>query len=182
MYLYSVLLFMFTCLVFMYVFLVFAFFPLSYYEFCFLAYCILLLLTVLSFSCLCFFFFKQNTVYEMRISDWSSDVCSSDLLSQTPTVCGGEDNPPVTVYDPSGPYTDPNARIDLATGLAPLRARWVEERGDTEPLAQLSSEFGRGREGDVRLDAVRFPNRRLPRVAKRSEAHTSELPSLMRTP
>src|SRR3546814_13613169 len=85
-------------------------------------------------------------------------------LSQTPTLFGGEDNPPVTVYDPSGPYTDPNARLDLATGLAPLRARWVEERGDTEPLAQLSSEFGRGREGHVRLDAVRFPHRRLPRV------------------
>src|SRR3546814_4858008 len=91
---------------------------------------------------------------------------SEITLSQTPTLFGGEDNPPDTVYDPSGPYTDPNARIDLATGLAPLRARWVEERGDTEPLAQLSSEFGRGREGDVRLDAVRFPNRRLPRVAK----------------
>src|SRR3546814_17047823 len=30
-------------------------------------------------SCLCFFFFKQKTAYEMRISDWSSDVCSSDL-------------------------------------------------------------------------------------------------------
>src|SRR3546814_9545059 len=29
----------------------------------------------------CFFFFKQKTAYEMRISDWSSDVCSSDLLS-----------------------------------------------------------------------------------------------------
>src|SRR3546814_7783546 len=31
-------------------------------------------------SCVCFFFFKQKTAYEMRISDWSSDVCSSDLL------------------------------------------------------------------------------------------------------
>src|SRR3546814_5927407 len=30
-------------------------------------------------KCLCFFFFKQKTAYEMRISDWSSDVCSSDL-------------------------------------------------------------------------------------------------------
>src|SRR3546814_4558632 len=30
--------------------------------------------------CFCFFFFKQKTAYEMRISDWSSDVCSSDLL------------------------------------------------------------------------------------------------------
>jgi len=87
-------------------------------------------------------------------------------LTQTPTLFGGEDNPPVTVYDPSGPYTDPDARIDLATGLAPLRANWIEERGDTELLSQLSSEFGRGRDGNARLDAVRFPNRRLPRIAK----------------
>src|SRR3546814_9839673 len=34
-------------------------------------------------NCVCFFFFKQKTAYEMRISDWSSDVCSSDLLSRT---------------------------------------------------------------------------------------------------
>src|SRR3546814_21030283 len=95
-------------------------------------------------------------------------------LSQTPTLFGGEDNPPVTVYDPSGPYTDPNARIDLATGLAPLRARWDEARGDTEPLAQLGSEFGRCSEGDVRLDALRFPNRRLTRVAK-AGAHGSQM-------
>ena len=86
-------------------------------------------------------------------------------LTQTPTLFGGEDNPPVTVYDPSGPYTDPDAKIDLATGLAPLRARWIEERGDTKQLSRLSSEFGRGREDNARLDAVRFPNRRLPRVA-----------------
>src|SRR3546814_2556780 len=33
------------------------------------------------FVCLLFFFFKQKTAYEMRISDWSSDVCSSDLFS-----------------------------------------------------------------------------------------------------
>jgi phosphomethylpyrimidine synthase len=88
------------------------------------------------------------------------------VQSQTPTLFGGEDNPPVTVYDPSGPYTDPDATIDLAAGLAPLRARWIEERGDTEPLPRLSSAFGRDREVDARLDAVRFPNRALPRVAK----------------
>ncbi|HEY5970603.1 MAG TPA: phosphomethylpyrimidine synthase ThiC [Pseudoxanthomonas sp.] len=87
-------------------------------------------------------------------------------LSQTPTLFGGEENPPVTVYDPSGPYTDPGARIDLSTGLPALRAKWIEERGDTELLPQLSSEFGRGRETNARLDAVRFPNRMLPRVAK----------------
>lgn len=87
-------------------------------------------------------------------------------LSQTPTLFGGEENTPVTVYDPSGPYTDPDVRIDLAAGLAPLRAKWIEERGDTQLLSQLSSEFGRGRETNPRLDAVRFPNRLLPRVAK----------------
>jgi phosphomethylpyrimidine synthase len=88
------------------------------------------------------------------------------VQSQTPTLFGGEENPPITVYDPSGPYTDPDARIDLSTGLPALRAKWIEERGDTELLPQLSSEFGRGRETNVRLDAVRFPSRTLPRVAK----------------
>jgi phosphomethylpyrimidine synthase len=87
-------------------------------------------------------------------------------LAQTPTLFGGEANPPVTIYDPSGPYTDPDARIDLSAGLSPLRARWVEERGDTERLLALSSEFGRAREANAKLDAVRFPNRALPRRAK----------------
>ena len=87
-------------------------------------------------------------------------------LSQTPTIFGGEENPPVTVYDTSGPYTDPNASIDLAIGLPALRARWIEERGDTELLSQLSSEFGRGRESNAKLSAVRFPGRTLPRRAK----------------
>jgi phosphomethylpyrimidine synthase len=87
-------------------------------------------------------------------------------LAQTPTLFGGEVNAPVTIYDPSGPYTDPDANIDLAAGLVALRAGWIEERGDTERLAALSSEFGRGREGNAKLDAVRFPNRALPRRAK----------------
>jgi len=86
--------------------------------------------------------------------------------TRTPTLFGGEDNPPVTVYDTSGPYSDPGARIDLAAGLPPLRARWIEERGDTEALPALSSSFGRGREADPRLEPVRFPARPLPRRAR----------------
>ncbi|MUV12772.1 phosphomethylpyrimidine synthase ThiC [Noviluteimonas gilva] len=85
---------------------------------------------------------------------------------RTPTLFGGEDNPPITVYDTSGPYTDPAANIDLAAGLPALRARWIEERNDTEALAGLSSEFGRAREHDPRLSAVRFPGRILPRRAR----------------
>ena len=86
-------------------------------------------------------------------------------LTRTPTLFGGEENHPVTVYDTSGPYTDPQANIDLAAGLAAVRSAWIEERGDTEQLAGLSSEFGRGRQHDGRLDAVRFPGRTLPRRA-----------------
>ncbi len=87
-------------------------------------------------------------------------------LTRTPTLFGGEHNPPLTVYDTSGPYTDPDVRIDLSAGLPALRARWIEERGDSERLDGLSSAFGRGREHDPKLDAVRFPARRLPRRAR----------------
>jgi multidrug efflux pump len=64
-------------------------------------------------------------------------------LSNTPRTVGFEKNAPLAVYDTSGPYTDPEADIDLARGLAALRARWIAERGDTEVLGGLSSAFGR---------------------------------------
>ncbi|MBW8311649.1 MAG: phosphomethylpyrimidine synthase ThiC [Rhizobium sp.] len=87
-------------------------------------------------------------------------------LSPTPRVFGvQEPNAPFTVYDTSGPYTDPDARIDLATGLPALRAAWIAERGDSAPLPGLSSDFGRERAADARLDAVRFPALRPPRRA-----------------
>ena len=86
-------------------------------------------------------------------------------LAPTSTLFGGEDNAPLAVYDCSGAYTDPDIRIDLARGLSPLRASWIAERGDTEVLAGLSSEFGRKREHDPRLDAVRFGSRLQPRRA-----------------
>ena len=56
-----------------------------------------------------------------------------------------------------GPYSDPQASIDIRGGLPALRARWIAERGDTEELAGLSSEFGRGRASDKALDELRFP-------------------------
>ncbi|MFC4726667.1 phosphomethylpyrimidine synthase ThiC [Coralloluteibacterium thermophilus] len=87
-------------------------------------------------------------------------------LADTPRIgLPPEPNAPFTVYDTSGPYTDPDRTIDLAVGLPPLRAAWIAERGDSEPLGGLSSDFGRAREADARLDAVRFPARRAPRRA-----------------
>ena len=75
----------------------------------------------------------------------------------TPTAMGGEKNPPIYVYDCSGPYSDPQAKIDIRSGLPALRAAWVAERGDVEELSGLSSEFGRQRAADGALDELRFP-------------------------
>ena len=87
--------------------------------------------------------------------------------SDTPTGFGGEKNPPIFVYDCSGPYTDPKAKIDVRTGLSALRQAWIEERGDTEVLPGLSSQFGRERAADTKLDELRFPGlHRQPRRAK----------------
>jgi phosphomethylpyrimidine synthase len=94
--------------------------------------------------------------------------------ANTQTLAGVVENLPITVYDTSGPYSDPNVDINLAAGLAPLRARWIEARGDTEALSALSSAFGREREHNARMDSVRFPNRPLPRRAK-SGANVSQM-------
>ncbi len=86
--------------------------------------------------------------------------------ADTHTDAGVEKNPPIWVYDTSGPYTDPNARIDIRKGLPPLRAAWIEERHDTESLPQASSEYGRSRLTDPKLAEVRFDLTRKPRRAK----------------
>ncbi len=86
--------------------------------------------------------------------------------AQTQTLFGGEVNPPITVYDTSGPYTDPDYQVDLAAGLPPLRAAWIAERADTEQLTGLSSAFGRQRAADAKLDAFRFTGIRAPHRAK----------------
>jgi phosphomethylpyrimidine synthase len=85
-------------------------------------------------------------------------------ISQTPT--GDEPNPPIFVYDTSGPYTDPSVRIDIRAGLPALRAGWIAERGDTEELTGLSSAYGRAREADAEVAGLRFDLKRRPLRAK----------------
>ena len=75
-------------------------------------------------------------------------------------------NEDITVYDTSGPYTDPSVEIDINKGLPRMRERWVEERDDTEVLSDITSEYGRMRRDDKSLDAIRFPVSHLPRRAK----------------
>jgi phosphomethylpyrimidine synthase len=86
--------------------------------------------------------------------------------SDTPAIFGVEKNPPLYVYDTSGPYTDPAVSIDIRSGLAPLRQKWIEERNDTEALAGPSSSYGRERLADPKLAQLRFNLKRNPRRAK----------------
>ena len=86
--------------------------------------------------------------------------------AETPTAFGGEKNPPVFVYDTSGPYTDPSIKIDIRSGLAPLRASWIHERGDTEELSGPTSAYGVERLNDPKLAELRFNLKRKPRRAK----------------
>ena len=84
----------------------------------------------------------------------------------TPSMMGAEKNPPIYVYDTSGPYTDPKVKIDIRAGLAPIRAKWIDERNDTELLSGPTSSFGRDRLNDPKLVALRFNLKRQPRRAK----------------
>ncbi|MDE3225036.1 MAG: phosphomethylpyrimidine synthase ThiC, partial [Nitrospirota bacterium] len=89
-------------------------------------------------------------------------------LTPTKSTNGGAPTPnqPVTVYDTSGPYTDPAATIDVRAGLAPLRRAWVLGRGDVQELPHVSSDYGRLRAADPKLDELRFGHIRKPLRAK----------------
>ena len=81
-------------------------------------------------------------------------------------------NDPVYLYDTSGAFTDPDVEIDLDKGLPRMREAWVAARNDTEQLPEISSEYGRQRQADKSLDAIRFKHLHLPRRAKEGKEIT----------
>ncbi len=94
-------------------------------------------------------------------------------LTPTVTIENGKkkmtENPPVYVYDTSGPFSDPNANIDLKKGLPRLREKWILERGNIERLAEITSEYGKMRRDDKRLDSLRFEHIALPYRAQKGK-------------
>ena len=94
-------------------------------------------------------------------------------IQLSPTHTGGtkaepqyEINEPVPVYDTAGAYGDPQATIDVHQGLAKLRAAWIDERDDSEPVTQRSSAYTQQRLADEGLDHLRFESLPSPRRAK----------------
>ena len=88
-------------------------------------------------------------------------------LSPTKLAAGRKEyNPPVTVYDASGPYTDENYQIDIKKGLPRIREQWILDRGDVEQLDDVSSTYGEERKNDPKLDHLRFEHIAKPMRAK----------------
>ncbi|MCF2910293.1 phosphomethylpyrimidine synthase ThiC [Pseudoalteromonas sp. DL2-H2.2] len=75
-----------------------------------------------------------------------------------------EKNEPVRVYDTSGPYTDPDFKLDVRTGLPKFREKWILDRDDTEVLESVTSQFSQQRMADEGLDHIRFEN--LPKIRR----------------
>lgn len=100
-------------------------------------------------------------------------------INLTPTVKVAPDgskttrqNDPVYIYDTSGVYTDPAVKIDVNAGVPRLRECWIAERDDLELLPGITSDYGRAREADSSLDAIRFAHRYVPRRARQGKAIT----------
>lgn len=88
-------------------------------------------------------------------------------LSDTKLANGKiEKNPPITIYDTSGPYTDENIEIDIRKGLPRIREQWILDRQDVDILEVISSEYGRERLNNPKLDELRFKNLHKPKRAK----------------
>src|SRR5256714_159653 len=96
----------------------------------------------------------------------SRKVYFGELRVPMREVTQSGDNPPILVYDTSGPYTDPAMRIDIRKGLPALREPWIIARNDTELLAGPSSEYGKRRLEDPKLAELRFDLKRKPRRGK----------------
>ena len=89
-------------------------------------------------------------------------------LTPTKTANGGPaaENRSMTIYDTSGPYTDPDVTIDIRAGLAPHRLKWITDRQDAQELPSVTSEYGRMRASDPKLAELRFQHIRKPLRAK----------------
>lgn len=83
-----------------------------------------------------------------------------------------EENPPVTIYDTSGPYTDENFEINIEKGLPRIREQWILDRNDVEILDGITSEYGKVRLADSKLDQLRFSYNHKPKVAKEGKEVT----------
>jgi phosphomethylpyrimidine synthase len=110
--------------------------------------------------------YVQGSRADIRVPMREITLAPTPIEMRGSADVGWEKNPPVRVYDTSGPYTDPNVTIDLRKGLGDVRTTWIEERNDTEILEDSHSEFTNARLNDPKLTSLRFNLTRKARRAK----------------
>jgi phosphomethylpyrimidine synthase len=113
---------------------------------------------------------KSKKIYvDGKLHDIKVPMREIELEDSIPTFAAdgkSSENISVTVYDTSGPYTDPDIDIDVHRGLDPIRAKWIRDRGDVVELDNFSSEFARRSETDSKIQGIRFKHIRKPLRAK----------------
>jgi phosphomethylpyrimidine synthase len=95
--------------------------------------------------------------------------------SDTATRNGVEKNPPVCVYDTSGPYGDPDIQVDIRSGIHALRLPWIQERSDTDELNGPSSAYGQARLNDKQTADLRFAGLERPVRRAKTSANVTQL-------
>ncbi|WLD23806.1 phosphomethylpyrimidine synthase ThiC [Flavobacterium dauae] len=105
--------------------------------------------------------YVEGTIHPINVAMREIELSPTKLSNGTL-----EHNPPVTVYDTSGPYTDENSEINIEKGLPRIREQWILDRNDVEILDGITSEYGKARLADSKLDELRFSYNHKPKVAK----------------
>ena len=111
--------------------------------------------------------YVEGTIHPIRVAMREIELSPTKLSNGKL-----EHNPPVTVYDTSGPYTDENSEINIEKGLPRIREQWILERNDVEILDGITSEYGKARLSDSKLDELRFSYNHKPKVAKEGKEVT----------
>ena len=105
--------------------------------------------------------YVKGKIHDIQVGMREIEVSPTKLFSGKMV-----ENPPVTVYDTSGPYTDVNYQVDVKKGLPRIREQWILDRGDVEYLEGTSSDYGQERLNDNTLDHLRFEHISKPMRAK----------------
>lgn len=108
--------------------------------------------------------YVPGSIHNIKVA--MREISLNDTVQKFNADAPREKNPAVTVYDTSGPYTDPNVEIDVKKGLPKIRQQWILDRGDVEELPEITSSYGKERLYNSELDHLRFEYLKKPLKAK----------------